>query len=82
MWHSSVSVITNALRLRRTKPDVPRPYRAWGYPLVPALYIVAAVVILAILFLYKPATTIPGVVIVLIGVPVYFAFRAAHKKAA
>ena len=58
-----------------------RPYRAWGYPLVPALYIVAAVVILAILFLYRPATTIPGVVIVLIGVPVYFAFRAANRKA-
>jgi APA family basic amino acid/polyamine antiporter len=38
-------------------------------------------VILVILFLYKPATTIPGVVIVMIGVPVYFAFRATHKKA-
>ena len=48
---------------------------------MPALYIVAAVVILAILFLYRPATTIPGVVIVLIGVPVYFAFRAANRKA-
>jgi APA family basic amino acid/polyamine antiporter len=59
---------------------MPRPYRAWGYPLVPALYIIAAVVILAILFLYRPATTIPGVVIVAIGVPVYFAFRARAPK--
>ena len=47
---------------------------------MPALYIVAAVVILAVLFLYRPATTIPGVVIVLIGVPVYFAFRATAAK--
>jgi basic amino acid/polyamine antiporter, APA family len=47
---------------------------------VPALYIVAAAVILAILFLYRPATTVPGVVIVLIGVPVYFGFRASHRR--
>jgi len=76
-----ILTIAGLFRLRRTRPDVPRPYRAWGYPIVPALYIVAATVILVILFLYKAATTIPGVVIVLIGVPVYFAFRAAHKKA-
>jgi len=47
---------------------------------VPALYIVAAIIILAMLFLYRPATTVPGVVIVLIGVPVYFAFRATAPK--
>jgi len=75
-----ILTIAGLFRLRHTKPDVPRPYRAWGYPLVPALYIVAATVILAILFLYRPATTIPGVVIVLIGVPVYFAFRATAPK--
>jgi APA family basic amino acid/polyamine antiporter len=75
-----ILTIAGLFRLRRTQPDTPRPYRAWGYPLVPALYIVAAAVILAILFLYRPATTIPGVVIVLIGVPVYFAFRAANRK--
>jgi basic amino acid/polyamine antiporter, APA family len=75
-----ILTIAGLFRLRRTKPDVPRPYRAWGYPLVPALYIVVAVVILAVLFLYRPATTIPGVVIVLIGVPVYFAFRASASK--
>jgi APA family basic amino acid/polyamine antiporter len=76
-----ILTIAGLFRLRRTQPDTPRPYRAWGYPLVPALYIVAAAVILMVLFLYKPATTIPGLVIVLIGVPVYFAFRAANKKA-
>jgi APA family basic amino acid/polyamine antiporter len=49
---------------------------------VPALYIIVASVILMILFLYRPATTIPGVVIVLIGVPVYFAFRASIRREA
>jgi len=75
-----ILTIAGLFRLRRTQPDVPRPYRAWGYPVVPALYIVAATVILGILFLYRPATTIPGVVIVLIGVPVYFAFRASVRR--
>jgi len=76
-----ILTIAGLFRLRRTQPDTPRPYRAWGYPIVPALYIVAAAVILVVLFLYKPATTVPGLVIVAIGVPVYFAFRAAHKRA-
>ncbi|HTW63646.1 MAG TPA: amino acid permease, partial [Bryobacteraceae bacterium] len=67
--------IAAVFRLRQLRPEVERPYRAWGYPVVPALYILSALVILAILFVYRPATTFPGVVIVLIGVPIYFAFR-------
>jgi basic amino acid/polyamine antiporter, APA family len=75
-----ILTIAGLFRLRSTQPDTPRPYRAWGYPVVPALYIVAAVVILAILFLYRPATTVPGLVIVAVGVPVYFVFRAANQR--
>jgi APA family basic amino acid/polyamine antiporter len=74
-----ILTIAGLFRLRKTRPDAERPYRAFGYPLVPAFYIVAAAVILAILFLYRPATTIPGVVIVAIGVPVYFVFRARSQ---
>ena len=47
---------------------------------MPALYIVSAAVILAILFVYRPATTFPGLVIVLIGVPIYFAFRRSSAR--
>jgi APA family basic amino acid/polyamine antiporter len=67
-----ILTIAGIFRLRRTRPDAQRPYRAWGYPLVPALYIVAAAAILLVLFLYRPSTTWPGLVIVLLGVPVYF----------
>ena len=70
-----ILTIAALFRLRKTRPDAERPYRAFGYPVVPALYLVSAVVILAVLFVYRPATTIPGVVIVLIGVPVYFLFK-------
>lgn len=70
-----ILTIAAVFRLRRLRPDAERPYRAFGYPLVPALYLVCASVILVVLFAYRSATTIPGVVIVLIGVPVYFLFR-------
>jgi basic amino acid/polyamine antiporter, APA family len=69
--------------LRRREPNANRPYRAFGYPLVPALYIIAAVVIMAILLLYKTQTTWPGLVIVVLGVPVYFLWsRSSAAKAA
>jgi APA family basic amino acid/polyamine antiporter len=62
-------------RLRRLRPNAERPYKAYGYPIVPVLYILLAAAILVILFIYRPATTFPGVVIVLLGVPAYFAFK-------
>lgn len=73
--------IAAVFRLRFRKPEAERPYRAFGYPIVPALYLLSAAVILAILFVYRPATTFPGMVIVLIGIPVYFAFRWSSTKA-
>jgi APA family basic amino acid/polyamine antiporter len=61
--------------LRRKRPDAERPYKAFGYPIVPALYIVGASVILCVLFIYQTATTWPGLIIVLTGVPIYFLWR-------
>ena len=58
--------------LRRKRPNAERPYRAWGYPVVPVLYILAAVIIMLILILYQTQDTWPGLVIVLLGVPVYW----------
>jgi APA family basic amino acid/polyamine antiporter len=57
--------------LRRKRPDAERPYRAFGYPVVPVLYILAALAIMLVLILYKTQTTWPGLVIVLLGAPVY-----------
>jgi APA family basic amino acid/polyamine antiporter len=58
--------------LRRTRPGAERPYRAWGYPVVPLLYIAAACVIMAVLVAYRSETTWPGLVIVLSGLPAYW----------
>ena len=65
-----ILTIAGIFRLRSTRPDAERPYRAVGYPVVPALYIAGALAILVVLFVYRPATTWPGLVIVLLGLPV------------
>ncbi len=58
--------------LRKKKPNAERPYKAWGYPILPALYIVFATAICINLLINKPNYTWPGIIIVLIGIPVYF----------
>src|SRR5579872_1506792 len=69
--------------LRSKRPDLQRPYRAFGYPFVPALYIVSALAIMFVLLLYKTQTAWPGLVIVLLGVPVYLLWsRAGTPKRA
>jgi APA family basic amino acid/polyamine antiporter len=70
-----ILTVLGIFRLRKTQPNAERPYRAFGYPLLPALYIVGAGVILLVLFLFKPATTLPGLVIVATGFPIYFLWR-------
>lgn len=58
--------------LRRTRPNAERPYRAIGYPVLPAIYIVTALLIDIVLLRYKPQYTWPGLIIVLLGIPVYY----------
>lgn len=72
---------TGIFRLRATRPELPRPYKAFGYPVVPALYIAGASAVLLVLFMYRPSTTWPGLGIVLLGLPVYFVWRARRGQA-
>ena len=66
-----ILTIAGLFRLRVKLPNLERPYRAIGYPVIPALYILGAAVILVILFTYQTATTWPGLAIILAGVPAY-----------
>jgi APA family basic amino acid/polyamine antiporter len=66
--------------LRKKRPNAERPYKAFGYPLVPALYIIGACVILVVLFVYQTATTWPGLIIILTGVPVYFLWSKSARS--
>jgi APA family basic amino acid/polyamine antiporter len=66
-----ILTIVGLFVLRYKKPDAPRPYKALGYPVLPALYIVMAGWICVVLLRYKPQYTWPGLVLVLLGIPVY-----------
>ena len=76
-----ILTIAGVFVLRRKRPDAPRPYKAFGYPVLPALYIVLAGVIEVLLLLYKPKYTWPGLAIVLLGLPVYFVWRRRRTSA-
>ena len=77
-----ILTVLGIFRLRKTQPNAERPYRAFGYPVLPALYIVGSGVILAVLFLFKPATTLPGLAIVATGFPIYFLWKRPQTSGA
>ena len=66
--------------LRRRRPDAERPYKAFGYPVLPVVYIILGISFCLLLIKYKPDYTWPGFIIVLIGIPLYFIAIAARKK--
>ena len=66
--------------LRRTRPEAERPYKAIGYPVLPAIYIVIALFIDVVLLRYKPQYTWPGLIIVLLGIPVYYIWRPQPQE--
>ena len=70
-----ILTIAGLFVLRRTRPEMERPYRAIGYPVLPAFYILAAGSIEILLLFYKPNYTWPGLIIVVLGVPVYLYWR-------
>lgn len=76
-----ILTIGGLFRLRIRRPQAERPYRAFGFPLVPVLYLIGAATVLVVLFVYRPLTTFPGMLIVLIGVPVFWGFRRTAAPA-
>ena len=71
--------ITGIFILRKKMPDAERPYKAFGYPVLPALYILMAISFCILLIVFKPAFTWPGFIIVLIGIPIYY-IAVRNKK--
>jgi APA family basic amino acid/polyamine antiporter len=75
-----ILTVVGLFRLRRTRPEAQRPYRCWGYPWLPALYVVGSSIVLGMLFVFRTATTWPGLLIILSGVPVYVVLRSVRRK--
>jgi amino acid transporter len=68
--------------LRRTKPDADRPYKAWGYPLIPLIYIALCILIMIDLLIVRPEFTWPGLILVASGIPVFYFWNSkgySHK---
>jgi len=74
-----ILTIVGLFVLRWKRPDAERPYRAIGYPVLPAIYIVFAVFIDVVLLRYKPQYTWPGLIIVLVGIPVYLLWSRLNR---
>ena len=70
-----ILTIVGLFVLRRTRPDAVRPYKAVGYPVLPALYLVMATWICVVLLRYKPQYTWPGLILVVLGIPVYLVWK-------
>lgn len=73
--------ITGLFILRKKRPDAERPYKAFGYPVLPVLYIIMGLAFCILLIIYRPKFTWPGLIITLIGIPIYF-IAVSRKKPA
>jgi APA family basic amino acid/polyamine antiporter len=77
-----VLTVAGLFILRQKRRHAERPYRAFGYPVLPALYIVTALAVSVDLLVFKPAYTWPGLGIVLIGIPVFYAWKISRPARA
>lgn len=77
-----ILTFTGLFVLRVKRPEMERPYRAFGYPVLPALYLLMAVFIEIQLLRYKPQNTWPGLIIVVLGIPVYAIWRYVSRRSA
>jgi APA family basic amino acid/polyamine antiporter len=75
-----VVTIFGIFKLRKTQPNADRPYKAFGYPILPALYIIMGIAFCILLIFYKPQFTWPGLLITVAGIPIYYASIASQKK--
>ncbi|HEY4155076.1 MAG TPA: amino acid permease [Puia sp.] len=75
-----VLTIAGIFILRKKRPESPRPYKAFGYPVLPALYILMGISFCILLIIYKPEFTWPGLIITLLGIPLYFIAGSGKRK--
>ena len=75
-----ILTMVSIFQLRKKRPDLPRPYKAIGYPVVPILYVVLVLFIMISLLILKPLYTWPGLIVVILGIPVFFFWRRIHRE--
>ena len=81
LWPFYVLTVAGVYVLRRRRPELPRPYRTWGYPLVPALFLAASALMLGNALFAHPRDSGVSLLVIAAGVPIYYVWRSATKKA-
>jgi amino acid transporter len=81
IWPFYALAVAAIYVLRRRQPDFPRPYRAWGYPVVPAVFLVASLFLLGNYFISQPQESAWDIAVLISGVPVYWWWRRTHVAA-
>ncbi len=82
IWPFYALAVGAVFRLRRTRPDLERPYRTWGYPLVPIVFLLASVAMLGNAVVESPGQTLFGFGVILVGIPVFYLWRMYNARAA
>jgi amino acid transporter len=80
VWPFLALAVAGVLVLRRTRPDLPRPYRTPGYPIVPLVFVAATVWVVGSALVARPLTTLAGIGFTLLGIPVYLLWKAARRR--
>jgi len=82
LWLFYITTTASVFIFRRTRPDMPRPYRTWGYPITPAIFILIGAIFFTSIILSDPSHTLIGLAITGLGVPVYFLWTRVRKTQA
>jgi len=75
-----VLTVSGLFILRKKRPDMPRPYKAFGYPVLPAIYVILAAAVAFFMLINNNTNCLRGLIIMLIGIPVYFIFKKTLDK--
>src|SRR6202171_3484798 len=80
LWAFYGLMVAGVIVLRRKRPDLPRPYRMWGYPITPLLFLTTAVWFLGNMLITRPGPSFAGLILMATGVPVYFVWHKKERK--
>ncbi len=82
IWPFLALAVIGLFILRKRRPDFPRPYRAWGYPFIPALFVLATFAVVGNSLYHQPVSTGASILITLLGVPLYFIWLFYRRRSA